>query len=164
MGMEERIKINYDLPNSIDIKEFHEAVIQLTEDKPVDLPVYDFSTHTRTSNIRRVEPAHLIIVEGIFSLSFPEINKLYDLKIYIELDQDLRLIRRVRRDLKHRGRDLESVFTQYLNQVRPAQDEFVTQDREKADIILLGNKSHHKILETIRLVVEQKSKGASNDT
>ena len=150
LQMEERIKVNYDLPQSIDIEEFSRALRQLHEGHSTEIPVYDFSTHTRKSETRMVNPAIVIIVEGIFSLAFPEINSLYNLKIFIDLDQDLRLIRRVRRDLKERGRNVESVFNQYINQVRPAQDQYVIHDRERADIILHGNKNHHNIYQLLK--------------
>ncbi|MHA2502814.1 MAG: uridine kinase family protein, partial [Candidatus Kariarchaeaceae archaeon] len=104
MTMEMRSQVNYDLPQSIDAEGFETCLEQLSLGKVTDVPVYDFSTHTRTGEIRTVTPPDLLIVEGIFSLSFEGSNRLYDLKVFIELDRDLRLIRRMERDMKERGR------------------------------------------------------------
>lgn len=156
LTMEERIKVNYDHPDSIDSSAFLHALEQLADGNTIDIPAYDFSTHTRKNEVRTVEPADLIIVEGIFSLSFEAINPIYDIRIFIDLDQDLRLIRRVRRDMKERGRSLESIFKQYLNQVRPSQEVYVTQDKILADLILLGNQDHRRILGMIQAAIEKK--------
>jgi len=149
LSMEERIKVNYDQPKSINEEEFKKTLETLRAGQAVELTKYDFSTHTRTDQKHILEPADLIIVEGIFSLTFDEVNPMYDLKVYIELEEDLRLIRRVRRDMRDRGRDLESVFQQYISQVKPAQHKHVKQDREKSDVILLGNKDHTQFIKLL---------------
>ena len=149
LTFEERTEINYDLPKSIDANDFDKCLSELSSGKNTEVPVYDFTTHTRKDDIRIVSAADLLIVEGIFSLSFPSCNKLYDLRIFMELDQDLRLIRRLKRDMEERGRSLESIVGQYLTQVRPSQITHVLTDRRKADIILEGNKDHSVIFDLI---------------
>ncbi|MHA2250502.1 MAG: uridine kinase [Candidatus Kariarchaeaceae archaeon] len=146
---EERVTVNYDEPDSIDHLEFYSALKSLVSGKEANIPVYDFSLHTRTEKSRNVKPSDIVIVEGIFAFSFPEINELYDLTIYVDLEIDLRLIRRIRRDTTERGRTLGSILDQHLTTVRPTQALHVEQDQNKADIILRGDHDHEKIIRII---------------
>ena len=152
--MEERIKVNYDQPDSIDRTEFEKVIRSLSEGNDVLIPVYDFSTHTRTGEVRKVEPSELTLVEGIFALTFDEVREHFTISIYVDLEPDLRLIRRIMRDTKERGRSIESVFNQYMGTVRPTQKEFVQNDKEKADIIIHGDKDHTKVLNLLLNLIQ----------
>ena len=160
ISMKERGFVNYDLPHSIDNEEFFKTLFNLTEGKSVKIQVYDYTTHTRMNNFRTINPADLIIIEGIFSLSFPEINKLYDIKIFIDLDQDLRLIRRVKRDMIERGRTLESILHQYMTQVRPTQKDYVSNDQSIADLSLNGNQSYDNFISLLISAIKDKNQNS----
>jgi len=160
ISMKERGFVNYDLPHSIDNEEFFKTLSNLTEGKSVKIQVYDYTTHTRMNNFRTINPADLIIIEGIFSLSFPEINKLYDIKIFIDLDQDLRLIRRVKRDMIERGRTLESILHQYMTQVRPTQKDYVSNDQSIADLSLNGTQSYDNFISLLISAIKDKNQNS----
>ena len=160
ISMKERGFVNYDLPHSIDNEEFFKTLSNLTEGKSVKIQVYDYTTHTRMDKFRTINPADLIIIEGIFSLSFPEINKLYDIKIFIDLDQDLRLIRRVKRDMIERGRTLESILHQYMTQVRPTQKDYVSNDQSIADLSLNGNQSYDNFISLLISAIKDKNQNS----
>ena len=160
ISMKERGFVNYDLPHSINNEEFFKTLSNLTEGKSVKIQVYDYTTHTRMNNFRTINPADLIIIEGIFSLSFPEINKLYDIKIFIDLDQDLRLIRRVKRDMIERGRTLESILHQYMTQVRPTQKDYVSNDQSIADLSLNGNQSYDNFISLLISAIKDKNQNS----
>ena len=146
---EERVKVNYDVPASIDHQEFHRVIKVLSEGKQTEIPVYDYSVHTRTADTRIVKAVDVIIVEGIFAFSFDEINNYYTLKIYVDYDTDLSLIRRIQRDTVERGRTLDSIISQYTNTVKPSQSEHVKKDKTKADMILQGDHDHTIITQLI---------------
>jgi uridine kinase len=104
--------------------------------KAVEIPVYDFTTHSRTEDTRTVGPQPIILVEGILIFAEPELRELFDVKIYVDTDADLRFIRRLQRDIAERGRTVESVIRQYLNTVRPMHLEFVEPSKRYADVII----------------------------
>lgn len=149
LSMEERNQVNYDHPDSINQEEFLDVISKLSENKSAKIPVYDFSIHNRSEEYRQVDPAQLIIVEGIFSLSFEAINLYYSLKLYVDLEPDIRLIRRIRRDRRERGRTLDSILNQYTDTVRPTQEEYVINDKFKADVIILGDNDNDMLIELI---------------
>ncbi|MFV2014562.1 MAG: uridine kinase [Candidatus Heimdallarchaeota archaeon] len=153
LSMEERTKVNYDHPESIDKQEFIEALANVSKGIETEIPIYDFSVHNRKKEKRRIDKIDLLIVEGIFTLTFLKINEFYSLRIYIEMDNDVRVIRRIQRDMEDRGRTLNSVINQYMETVKPTQQDFVERDREKVDIILRGNRDHKVILEMIVALV-----------
>ncbi|NPA93048.1 MAG: uridine kinase [Chloroflexi bacterium] len=136
LPLSERIKINYDHPDSLETSLLIQHIQMLREGKPVERPVYDFTTHTRTSETVTVLPRPIIMVEGILLFYEPELRKLFDVKIYVDTDPDIRFIRRLRRDITERGRTMESVIDQYLNTVRPMHLEFVEPSKRYADIII----------------------------
>jgi uridine kinase len=136
LDAEARRKVNFDHPDSLETELFVDHIQRLRRGEPVDRPVYDFSTHSRTSDVVRVEPRHVLIVEGILVLSEPPIRELMDLKIYIDTPSDLRVIRRLRRDILERGRGVQSVIDQYLTTVRPMHEQFVEPSKRFADIIV----------------------------
>lgn len=131
-----RGQINFDHPDSLESELLIVHLRQLKACKSVDIPVYDFTTHTRTSETRRVRPAPVILVEGILVFVEPELRDLFDVKLYVDTDADVRLIRRLQRDIEERERTVESVCKQYLETVRPMHLEFVEPSKRYADVII----------------------------
>jgi len=132
----QREQINFDHPNSLDTALLIRHVQQLKASHSIDLPVYDFKTHTRTSDTTPVNPQPIIIVEGILIFVEPGLRDLFDVKIYVDTDPDIRFIRRLQRDIAERGRTMESVIHQYLTTVRPMHQEFVEPSKRYADVII----------------------------
>ncbi len=127
---------NWDHPNSLETELMTAHVQALKAGQPIDLPVYDFTTYTRTAATVRVQPQPLILVEGILIFTDPALRALFDMKIFVDTDADLRFIRRLERDIAERGRTAESVIQQYLATVRPMHLEFVEPSKRYADIIV----------------------------
>ena len=136
LSLEERRRTNYDHPDSLETSLMIKHIKQLVNGQAVDIPVYDFTIHLRTLQTTHVEPAPIILVEGILILSEPELRKLFDIKIFVDTDADLRLIRRLQRDMQERGRTFDSVIKQYLTTVRPMHMEFVEPSKRYADVII----------------------------
>ncbi len=136
LSFEERCQLNYDHPDSFDTELFLEHIQMLKQGKPVERPVYNFSTHLREDYTIRVEPLDIILVEGILVLEHPELRRLFDLKIFVDTDADVRILRRITRDIKERGRTLDSVIEQYLKTVKPMHEAFVEPTKRYADIII----------------------------
>lgn len=136
LSLEQRRKINYDHPDSLETELMIRHIGQLLDWQPVDLPVYDFSTHLRREETVHVEPQHIILVEGILIFYEEALCKLFDVKIFVDTDADIRFIRRLQRDIRERGRTSESVIRQYLETVRPMHMQFVEPSRRNADVII----------------------------
>ncbi|MCZ3622764.1 uridine kinase [Lactobacillus mulieris] len=134
--MSERQKINYDHPDAFDMPLLVAQINQLMHRKAVEMPVYDFTEHTRSSKTIHVEPADIIILEGILVLADEDLRNLMDIKVYVDTDDDIRFIRRLERDLKERGRSLDSVIDQYLATVKPMYHQFIEPTKRYADIIV----------------------------
>ncbi len=132
----QRAEVNFDHPNSLENELLIQHVLQLRNYQPVELPVYDFSIHTRTEQTITIKPQRVIMVEGILIYAEPELRKLFDIRIFVDTDSDLRFIRRLQRDLSERGRTTESVIHQYLKTVRPMHLEFVEPSKRYADVII----------------------------
>jgi uridine kinase len=132
----QREQVNFDHPDSLDTPLLIEHVKQLKTWQPIDLPVYDFRHDTRTAETIRILPQSVIIVEGILIFAEPELRTLFDVKIFVDTDADIRLIRRLQRDIAERGRTTESVIHQYLTTVRPMHLEFVEPSKRYADVII----------------------------
>jgi uridine kinase len=132
----QRRAINFDHPNSMDNALMVQHIQQLQRYEPVELPVYDFMRDTRTEETITVAPNPIILVEGILILWEQELRDLFDIKIFVDTDADLRFIRRLQRDLVERGRSVDSVITQYLHTVRPMHMEFVEPSKRHADVII----------------------------
>ncbi len=132
----QRERINFDHPNSLDTNLLIEHVQALKANHPIELPVYDFKTHSRTTETIPVDPQPIIIVEGILIFVETELRDLFDVKIYVDTDPDIRFIRRLQRDIAERGRTMESVIHQYLNTVRPMHQEFVEPSKKYSDVII----------------------------
>jgi len=133
---EERAQINYDHPDALDLPLLVNHLKALAAGTAIEEPTYDFVNHVRQSGTRHIEAGDVIICEGILVLALPEIRDLFAIKLFVHTDDDLRLIRRLRRDISIRGRTLESVIDQYINQVRPMHEAFVEPSRRYADLIV----------------------------
>lgn len=133
---EERIKVNFDHPDSIDAEHMIQQVEDLKKSKAIERPVYDFKTHTRKVETVTIQPTAVLIIEGILVLDNKRMRDLMDFKIYVDTDDDIRFIRRLKRDVMQRGRNMDSVIQQYLTTVRPMHLEFVEKSKRYADIIL----------------------------
>lgn len=133
---EERAKLNYDHPDSFDTDLMIEHIKQLKNGHQIQRPVYDFTTHNRKAETVTVTPSKVIIVEGILIFENTELLDLFDIKVFIDTDADVRIIRRILRDVKERGRTLESVVNQYITTVKLMHEQFVEPSKKKADIII----------------------------
>lgn len=131
-----RTQVNFDHPDSLETDLLVAHLRQWREGHAIEVPVYDFTTHTRTARTRRVEPQRVAMVEGILVFAEPELRELFDVKLYVDADADIRFIRRLRRDIDERGRTAGSVVQQYLNTVRPMHLEFVEPSKRYADVII----------------------------
>jgi len=136
LSFEDRTTINYDHPASLESTLLAEHLRELRAGRAVDLPIYDFATHTRRTETRHLEPARVIIVEGILVFTEAALRELMDIKIFVDTDADIRLIRRIRRDLEQRGRTFQSVRDQYYATVRPMHIEHVEPSKRWADLIV----------------------------
>jgi uridine kinase len=136
LSFEERAAVNYDHPDSLETELLIHHLDELRAGRAIERPVYDFSQHLRTDQTVRIEPESVVLVEGILVLAEPALRKVMDLRIYIDVDADLRFIRRLQRDMVERGRSIDSVIDQYLHQVRPMHLQFVEPSKRYADIIV----------------------------
>ena len=136
MPYEERAKLNYDHPNAFDTDLLIQAVRDLKAGKAVECPVYDYSIHDRTDKTVTIQPARVVIVEGILIYESRELCREMDIKLYVDTDADVRILRRIVRDVRDRGRSLESVVDQYLTTVKPMHEQFVEPSKRNADIII----------------------------
>lgn len=133
---EERAGINFDHPDALETSLLVRQLQELREGRTVEVPVYDFTTHTRTRRTRRVRPTDVVIVDGILVLAEPELRRLLEIKVFVDTAPDIRFIRRMERDLRERDRTLESVVEQYTSTVRPMHLEFVDPSKRHADVIV----------------------------
>ena len=136
MPYEERAKLNYDQPDAFDTDQLIEAVRALRRGRSVVCPVYDYSIHDRSEKTITVKPAKVVIVEGILIFENKELCSLMDIKVYVDADADVRILRRIVRDVRDRGRSLESVVNQYLSTVKPMHERYVEPSKRNADIIV----------------------------
>jgi uridine kinase len=136
LSPEERAQVNFDHPDSLETELLVEHLKALRIGHAVEIPIYDFTAHTRTDRTHHVDVAPVILVEGILIFVESELRRLFDVKIYIDTDADVRFIRRLRRDIEERGRSVESVCEQYLLTVRPMHLEFVEPSKRYADVII----------------------------
>ena len=149
MPMEERKLVNYDHPSSLDNELLYQLLQDLLNNKAVLKPTYDFIEHNRNTNKELLEPKKVIILEGILSLVDKRIRDLASIKIFVELDDDLRFIRRLTRDINERGRSVESVIQQYLTTVKPMYHKYVKPQKKYCDIIIPNDKSHDVAVDVI---------------
>jgi uridine kinase len=136
LRFEDRARVNFDHPNSLETELLIEHIQQLRSWQPVEMPVYDFTHHTRTPQCIHLSPQRVVMVDGILIFAELELRKLFDIKIFVDTDADLRFIRRLQRDIVERGRTTESVIDQYLTTVRPMHMDFCEPSKRYADIII----------------------------
>ena len=136
LPLDQRKRANFDHPDSLDIDHLARDLASLKAGEKVEIPVYDFTTHTRKDEPLRLFPKPVTIVEGILILTIPEIRNLMDIKVYLDASSDTRLLRRIRRDIKERGRTLEQTLEQYEMTIRPMHHEYVEPTKEFADIVV----------------------------
>ena len=152
MPYEERAKLNYDHPDAFDNELFVQAVRDLKAGKDVVCPIYDYSIHDRSDKTILVKSAKVVIVEGILIYAVPELRELMDIKLFVDTDADVRILRRIRRDVRDRGRSLESVIDQYLTTVKPMHEQFVEPSKRYADLIIPEG-GHNQV--AMRMVVSR---------
>jgi uridine kinase len=161
LPFEERLKTNYDHPLAFDNDLLIEHIEKLLRYEPIDKPVYDYALHTRSEEVIHVEPKDVIILEGILVLEDERLRNLMDIKLYVDTDADLRIIRRLMRDIKERGRSMDSVIEQYINVVRPMHNQFIEPTKRYADIIIPEGGHNHVAIDLmvtkIQTILEQKS-------
>lgn len=146
---EERTALNYDHPDAFDNQLLVHHLQELKAGRGVDCPVYDYAIHNRSDQVRHIEPAPVLIVEGILPFVEPELLELFDYKIFVDTDADERILRRILRDVKERGRSLDSVITQYLTTVKPMHEAFVEPSKRNADIIVPNGGENGPALEML---------------
>jgi len=149
LSFEDRTRLNYDHPDSLDTKLLVRHIKDLSVGAPVHVPVYDFTTDRRTEDTILVEPAPIILVDGILIFTKRKLRDLMDIKIFVDTDADVRFIRRLQRDMKERGRSLDSVVQQYLETVRPMHLKFVEPSKRYADIIIPGGGQNKVAMEMV---------------
>ena len=152
LSFEERLKTNYDHPFAFDTDLLVEQLEQLQNNESIEVPVYDYSRHTRSEEKIVVEPQDVIILEGILILEDKRLRDLMDIKIYVDTADDLRIIRRIERDMKERGRSLDSIIDQYLSVVREMHEQFIEPSKKHADVIIPEG-GHNKV--AIDLVISK---------
>jgi uridine kinase len=136
LPIKERANINYDHPDALDTSLLAEHIKQLLAGQSVKIPLYDFATHTRKQEYQHANPCKVVVVEGILILADPELREIFDIKIFVDTDADIRFIRRMERDIAERARTRDSVIKQYINTVRPMHLEFVEPSKRYADVII----------------------------
>ena len=152
MPYEERAKLNYDHPDAFDTDLLIQAVRDLKAGKDVVCPVYDYSIHDRSDKTILVKSAKVVIVEGILIYASKELRELMDIKLFVDTDADVRILRRIKRDVRDRGRSLESVIDQYLTTVKPMHEQFVEPSKRYADLIIPEG-GHNQV--AMRMVVSR---------
>jgi len=163
LSIEERAKINFDHPNSIEFDLLKKHLMDLKDGKAIDIPIYDFKTHSRKEKKVRINPSKIIIIEGILILSIPEIRDMLDVKIFVDTDTDEMLLRRIERDIHERGRTFDSVKKQYLETVKPMYLEFCEPSKRYADVIIpRGGKNKIAIDMIIAKLKRYLNKGSLN--
>jgi len=136
LSMEERRLVNWDHPDAFDHELLAEQLARLIDGEPIEKPVYDFVTHSRSPRSERVEPADVIVIDGILLFVDEQVRTLCDVKVFVDTDADIRLIRRIRRDMNKRGRPLQEILDQYLSTVQPMHLQFVEPSKRYADVIV----------------------------
>ena len=156
LSYEERIKINFDHPRSIDFELLELHLKALKKGDSIDQPVYSFVKHNRTGDTIKTHPRKVMIVEGILILTNQELRDMFDIKIYVHADSDERLIRRLKRDICERGRDLDEVLTRYQNTLKPMHHQFIEPMKEYADIIIPNNKYNTVAVDIVKTIINQR--------
>ena len=156
LPMDGRREINWDHPEAFDLDLFVSHLEQLARGEPVEKPVYDFTTHLRSSRTERITPADVIVVDGILLFVDERVRALCDVKVFVDADPDIRLVRRIQRDMSERDRPLEEILQQYLTTVRPMQQQFVEPSKRYADIILPRGGENAVAIEMILTTIQRR--------
>ena len=156
LSYDERALINFDHPRAIDFELLINHLKELREGKIIQQPVYSFVTHNRTEDSISTHPKKVLIIEGILILANPELRDLFDIKIYIHADSDERLIRRLKRDIAERGRDMEEVLNRYQKTLKPMHEQFIEPTKAFADIIIPNDKYNTVAIDILRSVINQR--------
>lgn len=156
LTLEERVKINFDHPKSIDFDLLVEHLQILKTGKSIEQPEYSFTEHNRTSETITTKPRKVMIVEGILIFTHPEIRKMFDIKIFVHADSDERLMRRLKRDIVERGRDLHEVVDRYKTTLKPMHQQFIEPTKEYADIIIPNNRYNTVAIDIVQTIIKEK--------
>jgi uridine kinase len=156
LSFEQRCEVNFDHPSAIDFDLLITHLMALKAGESVNQPVYSFKNHNRTTETVLTQPRKVMIVEGILIMSHPDIRDLFDIKIFVHADSDERLIRRLRRDISERGRDLNEVLERYQTTLKPMHDEFIEPTKEFADIIIPNNRYNNVAVDIVRTIIAEK--------
>ena len=159
MTYEQRCELNYDEPAALETELMVRHLDQLRRGEAIDCPVYDFTVHNRSSEVTRIEPRRVIIVEGILIFENPQLRDLMDVRIFVDTDADIRLCRRVKRDVNKRGRSLESVLTQYQQTVKPMYEKYVEPSKKYAHILVPEGGKNTIAQEFIISIIEKHLEG-----
>ena len=155
---EERKKLNYDHPDALETDLLIEHIKRLRNGESIECPVYDYTVHNRSDKTVRIDPRKIILIEGILLLADPRLRSLLDIKIYVEADADERILRRILRDVKERGRDIDNIVEQYLTTVKPMNYLYVEPTRATADIVInsgMNDVAFDIVQSKIRLMLEE---------
>ena len=156
LSYEERVKINFDHPRSIDFDLLVNHLKALKSGNPIDQPVYSFVKHNRTGDTIHTLPRKVMIVEGILVMSNAELRDMFDIKIFVHADSDERLIRRLKRDISERGRDINEVLNRYQTTLKPMHQQFIEPMKEYADIIIPNNKYNTVAVDIVRTIINER--------
>jgi len=156
LPMDERRQVNWDHPEAFDLDLFVSHLKQLARGEPVEKPVYDFTTHVRSSRTERITPADVIVVDGILLFVDERVRALCDVKVFVDADPDIRLVRRIQRDMSERDRPLEEILQQYLTTVRPMHQQFVEPGKRYADIIVPRGGQNAVAIEMILTTIQRR--------
>lgn len=156
LSHEERTKINFDHPQSIDFDLLVSHLKELKKGNPIEQPIYSFKKHNRTGKTVRIKPQKVMLIEGILVLAHPEIRKLFDIKVFVQTDSDERLIRRLKRDIKERGRNFEEVLNRYQTTLKPMHRQFIEPTKEFADIIIPYNFYNHVAVDMLQTIIRDR--------
>ncbi|MEO5789001.1 MAG: uridine kinase [Gelidibacter sp.] len=156
LSFDERVKINFDHPRSIDFELLESHLQELKEGRDIQQPIYSFIKHNRTGDTVLTHPRKVMIVEGILILTNPELREMFDIKIFVHADSDERLIRRLKRDISERGRDLDEVLARYKNTLKPMHQQFIEPMKEYADIIIPNNKYNTVAVDIVKSIINER--------
>ena len=156
LSYEERVKINFDHPRSIDFELLEEHLKELKNGNIIEQPVYSFVKHNRTGDTILTHPRKVMIVEGILILTNKELRDMYDIKIYVHADSDERLIRRLKRDIAERGRSIEEVLNRYQTTLKPMHQQFIEPMKEYADLIIPNNKYNTVAIDVVKTIINER--------
>jgi uridine kinase len=156
LSYEERTKINFDHPRAIDFELLVKQLEELKNGKVIEQPIYSFVTHNRTNDTLKTNPKKVMIIEGILIFNNPDLRDLCDIKIFVHADADERLIRRLKRDIQERGRDLNEVLNRYQDTLKPMHDQFIEPTKNFADMIIPNDRYNTVAIDIVRTVISEK--------